>query len=229
MCAPAAAPIAMGAAQFGVGALGAVGKHQQAQAQTRAANQAAINDYKYRNQLRAFEYLNSTTDYNYRASQFREQVGLNELAAQRGYEREQARLNELMQQQAFGQQSAAINLARTQGQFASTGRSGKSIDRIESNRLAEFGRQMAGMSAMRDAYFNRFDQNVSDIRQKTMSANRRAYGSLGITPKQTPAPQAPVMKPGPSGIGLATDLLGAGLSGVQTADSFTENGLFNQR
>ena len=231
MCAPAAAvaPIALGAANFGVGALGAVGSHQSQQAQAAAQNQAALNNYKYRNQLRAFEYMGAVDDYRFRKNQFNEQVYQNNLAASRAYSKEQIRMNELLQQAAFSNQTGLIELMRSQGQFDTTGRSGKSIDRLESARLGEYGRQQAGVSAMLGAARRGQISNNEDIRLQQADANRKAYGSLAITPKQTVASPPPVMRQGPSSLGLATGLLGAATSGLQTYDKFSENGLFGQK
>jgi len=95
MCAPA---VALGAAQFAVGAAGAVASHQSASAQASAQNAAATSNYKYQLKVRERNWDRERFRYNRAIDQYDSKINENALAAQRAYAGEQIKLNNIYKQ-----------------------------------------------------------------------------------------------------------------------------------
>lgn len=212
MCAPAA----LGAASFASGALGAVGKYQSASAQASAQNNAAINNYKYQLKLRDQNWLQTRTAYATKVSQFQSELGENSLAASKAYAGAQNRLNEVYRQAAFRQQGMLSQLMQRQGLVTSTGMRGKSADRAERAVNTNYGLNMATQAASLQSAQNAFGTQTRSIRDQLRSQNNKAYSSVALAPQIGIAPPPPTMAAGPSGFGLFTDLVGAGVSGYGT-------------
>ena len=104
------------------GVLGAVGRHQSAQAAIDAQNKAAINNYKYQVAQRENEWRQTMTAWGHKRLQYKAQVDENFLGAQRGYTQEQVRLNEIYQKARFSNQDQLNKMLQAQGaNYASGG------------------------------------------------------------------------------------------------------------
>lgn len=216
MCAPLTVPMALGVAQAGVGALGAVGQYQSGQAQAAAANANAMSSYRH--QLSMFHRKNAGLNniYKQKVSQYREQVNENNLAAQRAYTNEQRRVNEAMRSAAFTNQDMLIDLMQRQGAYASTGRSGRSIDRLEGDLLSQFGRNQSVMAAnLLNVQQSQGIRNEA-IRNQLRTQNNKAFNAVAVPPQMGIAPPKPVMQQGPSGLSLLAGLGSAAVSGYGT-------------
>lgn len=223
------APIALGVASAAAGAMGAVGQYQSASAQASAQNAAAINNYKYQLKVRERNWDQTRFIYGRKIAQFQEQVNENRLAAARGYAAAQRGMNEKFKQAAFSNESRLAKLVRSQGNFAAAGRQGRSTDRLEMEQLMQFGRGRAAIGEGLMSASTAFTSNVEGLRREQLSANRRAYENVAIRPMPTVAPAQPTMMPGPSGLSLASGLIGAASSGFSTYDTLTPGGAFGQR
>lgn len=210
------APIALGAASFASGALGAVGNYQSAQAQASAQNQAAINNYKYQLQVRQRNWEQTRNVYGQKLFQFRNELDENNLAAGKAYAGAQNKLTEMYRQAAFSQQGMLAKLIQSQGRAAAAGSAGRSADRRERQLNATYGMNMATQAETLMGGQRAYTQQVANIRDQLRSQNNQAYGKVAIQPQPGVAPVQPVMAQGPSGLGLAAGILGAGVGGYST-------------
>jgi len=222
-------PISLGIATAASGAMGAIGSHQSASAQASAQNAAAINNYKYQLKVRERNWDQTRNVYSTKLHQYDQTIDENQMAAARGYQSAQMNLTEQFKQAAFSQESRLAKLVRSQGNFAAAGRTGRSADRLGAEQLMQFGRSNAVMAENLMTGQNKYNSATENIYRQQLSADRKAYSNVAIAPQPGVAPVRPVMTPGPSGLSLASGLLGAATSGVSTADQMTPGGLFGQR
>lgn len=210
------APIALGVASFATGALGAVGQHQSASAQASAANAAATSNYKYQLKMRERSWDRERYRYGQQLHQYNMQTQENYSAAQKAYSSEQRRLNEIFRKAAFDQQGMLTQVAGSQGKMTAAGRSGRSADRINNSLLSAYGRNQAIQAESLLSAQNAYTAATGTIRDQLRNSNRDAFNAVAINPQPGIAPPPPVMQQGPSGIGLMSGLLSAGVSGFQT-------------
>jgi ribosomal protein S18 len=193
--------------------MGAIGSHQSASAQADAANAAARSNYKYQLKVRERAWDRTRHVYSRQLMDTEKQIDQNELASQRAYAGEQRRLNDAYKSMSFKNQSRLMKLLSEQGKYAARGRTGKS-----SQRAANAANRMAGMSMAADqetlmGATTSFKNRNDSIRNQLLSANNQAYSRVATAPQPDVAPPPPVMQSGPSGLGLASNLIGAGISG----------------
>jgi hypothetical protein len=187
---------------------GAIGGHQQQQAQANYANAVAARDYKYAIAKRDAEWKQTLSIWGHKRNDYSNQLGENYSAADRAYATEQAKLNETFMQAAFQQQGALAELIQGRGSLAASGRTGRSVAKMDQSMLAAYGRNNAtiaeNLASARSAMIRRNEQ----VRQDLRSANNKAWSEVALKPIPGMAPPRPVMQPGPSGLGLAAGLLG---------------------
>ena len=210
------APVALGVASFGAQALGAVGQHQSASAQAAAQNAAATSNYKYQLQVRQNNWDRERFKYNRSIQQFEGAVNQNQLAAARAYAGEQSRLNEVYKKASFETQARLGKLIASSGAVAASGRSGKTADRLQGQANRMFGMNQAIQQESLTSAQNSFASRTDAVRNQLLSDNNKAYQNVAVQPMPGVAPPPPVMTQGPSGLGLVSGLLGAGVSGYNT-------------
>ena len=221
------APIALGVASAAASGIGAIGQHQSASAQAAAQNRAAVGNYKYQLKVRERNWDRERFRYNRQLVQYDTQVRENSLAAQRAYAGEQNKLNNIYKTAAVKQQGNLVSLLQNTGKAAASGRSGRSVQRLDSDLVGQFGRNQAIQAESLMGAQMAYDDRTGALRREQIGANNKAYEKVAVNPQVGVAPPPPVMTPGPSGLGLAAGLLSAGIGGVQTADSLKPNGLFS--
>ena len=158
--------------------------------------------------------------YSVGVANYRQAVADNADAANRAYVGQQEKLNNIYRQASFQQQAQLVQLAKGSGQMAAMGRRGKSAMRLDNDIVSQFGRNQAIMAeSLLSA--NRGYRNATEaINREQMSANNRAYSPVAIAPEADIAPPQPVMRQGPSGLGLAAGLVGAAVDGFGTFTQF---------
>ena len=210
MCAPAA----VGALSFGSSALGAVGQHQSASAAAAAQNEGAIRNYKYQLKVRRKNWDRERERYAHQVTQYKGKTMENEAAAQRAYASEQTRLNNIYKKASFAQQDQLVKLAQGSGQMAASGRTGRSAQRLDTNVVSQFGRNQAIMAESLLGAQAAYDTRTGAIRRQQISQQNQDYSDVAYAPEPGVAPPQPVMRQGPSGLGLMAGLLGAGVDGI---------------
>ena len=208
MCAPA-----VGALSFGASALGAVGQHQSASAAAAAQNEGAIRNYKYQLKVRRKNWDRERERYAHQVTQYKTKTMENEAAAQRAYASEQTRLNNIYKKASFAQQDQLVKLAQGSGQMAASGRTGKSAQRLDTNVVSQFGRNQAIMAESLLGAQAAYDTRTGAIRRQQISQQNQDFSDVAYAPEPGVAPPQPVMRQGPSGLGLMAGLLGAGVDG----------------
>lgn len=173
MCVAAAAlPIVAAVASAASAAVGTVAQYQQQQAeyqyQVQARNyayqadvqvqeiarrneEAQINyryqvdrqQYEYQNQLLEQDYQNQMRAYEASQQTYRDQIGLNQKAANRAYEAEQLKLSSERKKAAQDAQTLFIQKMQAQGQVLATGRAGQGIGLLVSDAERVYGRDLA--------------------------------------------------------------------------------------
>jgi hypothetical protein len=220
------APIALGVASAAAGGLGAIGQHQSASAQAAAQNKAAVGNYKYQLKVRERNWDRERFRYNRQLTQYDTQVRENSLAAQRAYAGEQNKLNNIYKTAAVKQQGNLVALLQNTGKGAAAGRVGRNAQRLDSDLVGQFGRNQAIQAESLMGAQMAYDDRTGALRREQIGANNKAYEKVAVNPQAGVAPPPPVMTPGPSGLGLASGLLSAGIGGVQVADSLEPGGIF---
>ena len=215
MCLPAVAAVA----SAGSGILGAVGSHQQAQAQADLTNEQSRRQYDYANKQRALDWQGQLSVWGVKRNEFQNQVSENFSAADRAYASEQTQLHEMYQQAAFGQQDQLAQLIGATGSNAAAERSGRSAQRLDTAALGQFGRNNAVIAANLASARNASIQRTYDTTLATNAANRQAHNQVAVAPVAGIAPPQPVMAAGPSGLGLAAGILGGVASGIGAFNS----------
>lgn len=220
MCAPVAAPVALGALSAGTGVLGAYGQYQNQNAQVAAANKANIKNYKYQLKMRERAWDRERYMYGMQVHEYKNQLTENNSAAQRAYASEQRKLNEVYTGAALSNQAMAVDLLKSSGRQAAKGYvSGKSADRIDAAMISAFGRNQAVLAESLTSARQSAKLTSNNIRAELMNANRQAYSQVAINPVPTMGPPKPTMQQGPGPWGLLTGVAQAGLEGYGTYKS----------
>ncbi len=220
MCEPiSTSALVLGGASAAAGGLGAIGQHQSASAQASARNAAAKSDYKYQLKVRERNWDRERYRYNRQLGQYETQVRENSMAAQRAYAGEQNKLNNIYKTAAVKQQANLVSLLKGSGRMANAGLTGKTADRLDNQIVSQFGRNQAIAAESLMGAQMAYDDRTGALRREQIGANNKAYEKVAINPQAGVAPPPPVMTPGPSGLGLAAGLLGAGVDGFSTYNS----------
>jgi len=209
MCAPV-----VGALSLASGVMGAVGQHQSASAAAAAQNSAAISNYRYQLKVRQKNWERERERYKNQVAQYQTSVAENREAAQRAYVSEQQRLNNIYKKASFSKQAQLVQLAQSSGQMAAKGRRGRSINRLDTSVVSQFGRNQAIMAESLLGAQQAFTTRTDAIRREQISANNQAFSQAAVAPEVGVAPPAPVMRQGPSGLSLLAGIAGAGVNAV---------------
>ena len=212
-------PIIAGIASAASGIAGAVGAHQDAQAQADYQNESATRNYKYQLAKREGEWNKTLSVWGNKKVDYQNEYDANYEAAGRSWSAEQYRLNEQFQQAAFQKQDMLAQLIQGQGGLAASGKTGKSAAKLDQAMVSAFGRNNAIIAANLASARTAMVQRNEDYRQQLQSANNRAWSNVAIAPTPDVAPPQPVMVGGPSGLGLAAGILGGVASGLGVFNS----------
>ena len=218
-------PVALGVASFASSAAGAIGAHQSAQAQANAANEAAINNYKYQVAVRENKWRQTLTIWNQKRIQYKKGLAENALALNRGDVQIQDSLNRAYQQAKLQGSADTIDLLKKQGAFQARGTNqGRSADKVERSILAEFGLKNAmRANSLAMSRMQAFEAGNA-LRRKAESDLNQMYSRVALQPVQGVAPVVPTMQAGPSPLSLIGALGSAAVSGVSTyADLKADN------
>ena len=206
-------PVLFGLATAGFGAMSAIGKYQQAKAQTRASNQAAANRYRDALRMRQYQYGKEVELYNQRVKDYQAGIKESELALGRAFTALDKRAAERLGQAAFARQESLIKDIQTQGQLSNL-QAGGSADRLRAMAVGAAGRREALVA---DNLLRARYGDIDRSRDLEMQANvyrRKLFSALPMTPTMAPVPAAPVMQSGPSALSLIGGLGSAAMGGI---------------
>jgi len=211
-------PVLFGLATAGFGAMSAIGKHQQAKAQTNAANQAAQNRYRDALMMRNYQYGKEVELYNRRVEDYQAGLKESQLAYNRGYTAIDKRAAERIGAARFAGQQNLIQDIQTQGQFAARGTSGVDPRAAVMARAAAGRRDALVANNLLRARYGDIEAN-RDLRMQANSYRRKLFSALPMVPTMAPMPSAPIMQQGPSALSLIGGLGSAAMSGLSAGIS----------
>lgn len=208
----------------------AVGAHQQQQAAVARSN--AIAQQQYQRDLQIAAQRDRAKLQTYQAelkadtaakNAYYAQLTANQAEATRALASANNKLEEKRTASAFGVQRQMAASIQAQGQVLSTGKAGQSTLLAALDAERTLGFEMAEIEqTLYDA------RRASGIEKEGIlldqhSANTAAWNGLPAAPLAPEAsflPVKPIMASGPSGLALAGNLLGAGVSGVSAGYNF---------
>ena len=193
--------------------MNAIGKHQQAKAQTSAANQAAQNRYRDALMMRNYQYAKEVELYNRRVEDYQAGLKESQLAYNRGYTAIDKRAAERIGAARFAGQQNLIQDIQTQGQFAARGTSGVDPRAAVMARAAAGRRDALVANNLLRARYGDIEAN-RDLRMQANIYRRKLFSALPMTPTLAPLPAAPIMQQGPSALSLIGGLGSAAMSGI---------------
>ena len=208
----------------------AIGAHQQQQAAVARSN--AIAQQQYQRDLQIAAQRDRVKQQTYQAelkadtaakNAYYAQLTANQAEATRALAAANNKLEEKRTTSAFGVQRKMAAAIQAQGQVLSTGKAGQSTLLAALDAERTLGFEMAEIEqTLYDA------RRASGIEKQGIlldqaSANTAAWNGLPAAPLAPEAsflPVKPIKASGPSGLALAGNLLGAGVSGVSAGYNF---------
>jgi len=213
MCDPVIAPIAVGVATAGLGAMQSIAGYQQKQTEYQYSVQAA----QYKNQV---AQANAVANYNRQMAAFAEskkayeaQIEANEAAANRAYQYEQLKVSADYKQATAASMDKLTEKLKAQGDIWSMGKTGNSWKTLASAAEREYGRDLARLGrnlAYRD---DEYMLETHRIMLEQKSANNQAAARRMIKPMMGYVEEAYV-GPAPSSTEMVLGIGQSILSGV---------------
>jgi hypothetical protein len=223
-------PITMGVLTAASMGMQAIGAHQQQQAAVARSN--AIAQQQYQRELQIAAQRDRAKLQTYQAelkadtaakNAYYAQLTANQAEATRALAAANNKLEEKRTTSAFGVQRQMAAAIQAQGQVLSTGKAGQSTLLAALDAERTLGFEMAEIEqTLYDA------RRASGIEKEGIlldqhSANTAAWNGIPAAPLAPEAsflPVKPIKASGPSGLALAGNLLGAGVSGVSAGYNF---------
>ncbi len=208
-------PVALGVASFGSSALGAIGAHQQAQAQAAAQNKAIAAKANQRNRQFELDTLQGVASYSTAKIDAEIQQDAAAMAARRAISEEQ-----LKEQDADDQLSLALTELAAKRQLAQRSNEGGRARSAGKNQLLAMGRAEGALMANRKrGRIASFRRDRETVRQAN-AQRQKLYAGVANPYRPGPAPSQDIQYvKGPSTLSLVAGLGQAAIGGVQTHNS----------
>jgi len=213
-------PVALGVASFGSSALGAIGSHQQAQAQAAAQNKAISRRKNQENRRYELETLQGTAQYN------TDKIDLIQQQNQIGLEFQEFRANEDMEiDDAINQYLAVDREAQIKLMGAEKANEGGRARTYNRNPANEIRRARAAAQANLGRRVIAGKINKDRARNQANRQRQKLYLGMANPYRPGPAPSQEVeYVKGPSTLGLVAGLAGAAVQGASTYNTFAPEG-----
>lgn len=214
MCEPVSATL--GVLSAGSSAMGAIGSHQDAQAQAAAQNRGIANQANQRNRQYELDNLRGIAEYNQDVMDVERQQDAQALAfAGFAAEEELAKDDRINQYLVADQTLVAKLLGESSVKEGGRSRSyGK-------NAAKEIGRKRAMMVSNLTRSDIASKRNVDKARKSADAQRQKLFAQVATPYRAGPAPSQNIeFVKGPSKLGLVANLAGAAVQGASTYDSF---------
>jgi hypothetical protein len=198
----------------GAGIFGAIAGQNDAVAQARAQNQAMMDQYKYRLQIRDKQYKDTQQIYATKLSQYGLEMKAADRAASRAYGIEQYNQSQRIKQAAFQGMRLDRALAKSGGMAAAAGKSGRSAQRLDTNVENQFVRNQNMIAQNLLTAEETRQYRELGIADRLQSQRNRAYSQVAIAPTKPMELLEPTQLAGPSSTGMGLGILNAGLGMV---------------
>lgn len=213
----------------------AFGQHQQAQADYEygVASQTQdyynrVQQYQFGERERALAWQERLSIRRWKTAQYHEQVEENFNALKDSWFNNNKLANEYIEK--FAGQAFRQEIAFQEAQSASyNNQAGKRSNLRQGVNEIRKGMERMNMVDQLTLNLDKIEQaKIADARRTKFDNKNMWYGVSQPMqpPARGPAPMAPVYQQRPSNMGLYSGLLGAGVSGVSTANTLTAGGLF---
>lgn len=238
-----AIPFAIGAFQMGAGMLDSYAQQQQAEAQvayqnkqTKLANQAAMQEWQYNEQMRQIEQRQREALYEMAKEEYALQKELNLEEYANYFEDAQIDFNNLVRDAV--NQTLALDTKAAQAKGAqAVSNASRGVEGRRSRRAAQAVGLETGMmkTNINERLLFSEDMMIKDIDRAATQTNLRnklAFNAVGPAPEALPVAPLPVMgtmRSAPSSLGMFTGMAGAAMDGLGTWDTLQPTGAFNQR
>ena len=211
-------------AKGGAGIFGAMQGHNDQVAETRARNQAMMDQYKQRLRIRDKQYKDTQQIYGQKKIQYELGMKAADRAASRAYGIEQYNQSQRLKQAAFQGMRLDRALAKSGGAAAAAGKSGRSAQRLDTDVENAFVRNRNMIAQNLLTAEETRDFRELGIADRLQSQRNRAYSQVAIAPTKPLPLLEPTQLSGPSTTGRNLGILNAGLgmaSGI--AGAFAPN------
>ena len=211
-------------AKGATGIFGSIAGHNDKVAQARAQNQAMMDQYKYRLQIRDKQYKDEQRIYGTKVLQYNKQMSAADRAAARAYGIEQYNQSQRLKQAAFQGLRLDRALAKAGGAAAAAGKSGRSAERLDTNIENQFVRNQNMIAQNLLTAEETRQYRELGIADRLQSQRNRAYSQVAIAPTKPLPLLEPTQLSGPSTMGRNLGILNAGIdmaSGI--AGAFAPN------
>ena len=198
-------------AKGGSSIMGSIAGHNDAVDQARARNQAMMDEYKYRLQIRDKKYKDTQQLYATKLGQYDLTMKAADRAASRAYGIEQYNQSQRLKQASFQGLRLDRALAKAGGAAAAAGKSGRSAQRLDTDIQNQFVRNQNMIAQNLLTAEETRQYRELGIQDRLQSQRNRAYSNVAIAP-QTPMPLLePTQLSGPSTAGRNLQIATAGL------------------
>ena len=193
------------------GIFGSIAGHNDAVAQARAQNQAMMDQYKYRLQIRDKQYKDTQQIYATKLGQYDLQMKAADRAASRAYGIEQYNQSQRIKQAAFQGMRLDRALAKSGGTAAAAGKSGRSAQRLDQSVESAFVRNQNMIAQNLLTAEETRDYRELAIADRLQSERNRLYSNVAIAPTKPLPLLEPTQLSGPSTAGRNLGILNAGI------------------
>ena len=197
------------------GIMGSIAGHNDAVAQARAQNQAMMDQYKYRLQIRDKQYKDTQQIYATKLGQYDLGMKAADRAAARAYGIEQYNQSQRLKQAAFQGMRLDRALAKSGGAAAAAGKSGRSARRLDIDVENAFVRNQNMIAQNLLTAEETRQYRELGIADKLQSERNRLYSQVAIAPTKPMELLEPTQLAGPSTAGRNLGILNAGLGMAQ--------------
>ena len=216
-------PLAVGGLSALSSGLQSFGQYQSERDGIRAANEADQRDFQYRKSLQAFERKRERERYDILKKQY--ELNKTEIYKSLGknYNALQRQLDNSYRTAFYEEQQEQIKLAKSL-KGSTRGVAGKSSARMDNEIYQQRERNQAirKQNLLESGYRYRDQANIA--RDRAYGQVREAYSTVAVPPMFGPDIPAPVSRSMPNRFGLYSGLLGAAVSGFNTASSLSPGG-----
>ena len=169
--------------------IGFLGKQQE----QRAVNRAAINNHKYQVEARERNWNQALSIWGAKTTKYEQDIDEGNLAAARGFAKAQDGLNKAFASAIQSNESAFLKYLEGSGKLSAAGRTGRSVNRINTLDIAKLermaGRQAWALTRSQEA----FKENVESIRRAAVANKNNLFANVAFAPVPDAAPPAPVL------------------------------------
>ena len=196
------------------GIAGSIIGHNNQVAETRARNQAMMDEYKYRLQIRDKNYKDSQQIYGQKLAQYTSGMNAADRAASRAYGIEQFNQSQRLRQAAFQGLRLDRALAKSGGRAVASGKSGRSAQRLDQDVESAFVRNQNMIAANLLAAEETRQYRELGIQDRLQGQRNQLFGTVAVAPTVPLELPVPRQLSGPSTAGRNLGILNAGIGMV---------------